>query len=157
VTDTLERGRREAELHDVVHRAQRSQGVGELAGGVAHDINDALSTILVCSELLGDDAVDEGERRQYSTQIEKAALRCAGFTSRLTEASQSDGALLRPVDVVQVLHDIRPTLTSTLGDDVHLRVARATEPCVVIVDPVRLEQLVLELAANARDAMPGGG
>jgi PAS domain S-box-containing protein len=156
ITDETEQQLREAELEAALHRSQRLDSVGQLASGVAHDFNNLLMVILGCAELLRDEELSH-PAREYTTEIERAATRGSTLVRQLLAFGQRDGAQPRLVDLNEVLTAMEPLLARTLGESVQLQLVTSTEPCTVLADPVQIEQVVLNLALNARDAMPGGG
>jgi len=156
VSEARESEVHEAELQDALLRTQRLEAVGQLAGGVAHDFNNLLATILASAELLGD-YVPEGRPREYTTEIERAATRGAALVRQLLTFAQRDRAELRVVDLNEVVNGMEPLLRRTLGDNVQLQITTTDCSADVVADPTHLEQVILNLAVNARDAMPEGG
>src|SRR5262249_49344104 len=146
----------QAELQDALLRAQRLDAVGQLAGGVAHDFNNLLATILASAELLAD-YVAEGRPREYTNEIERAATRGAALVRQLLTFAQRDRAELQVVDLNEVVDGMEPLLRRTLGDNVQLQITTTDCSADVVADPTHLEQVILNLAVNARDAMPEGG
>jgi PAS domain S-box-containing protein len=156
VTDDHLREARQRELEEALRRAQRWETVGSLAGGIAHDFNNILSVVLGCSEMLGDDLVDP-EHREYARDIEQAAQRGRDLVRRLLGFARRDHAEPRVVDLNEIVRNMEPLLRRTLDEHVDLTVTTSDRTCPVLADPVQLEQVVLNLAVNARDAMPDGG
>jgi signal transduction histidine kinase len=156
VTTETERQAREAELEQALHRSQRLDAVGQLASGVAHDFNNLLMVIMGCAELLGDEQLSP-HGREYATEIERAATRGSSLVRQLLAFGQRDGAQPELVDLNEVVIGMEPLLARTLGESVQLQLVTSSAPCPVLADPVQLEQVVLNLAINARDAMPEGG
>jgi PAS domain S-box-containing protein len=156
VTDVRSRQVRQRELEDALHRAQRWETVGSLAGGIAHDFNNILAVVLGCSEMLIDDIADP-EQREYARDIEQAAQRGSDLVRRLLGFAGRDRAEPRVVDLNDVVREMEPLLRRTLDEHIDLVVTTTDRPCTVVADPVQLEQVVLNLAVNARDAMPDGG
>jgi len=146
----------QAELQEALLRAQRLEAVGQLAGGVAHDFNNLLATVLASAELLSD-YVPEGRPREYTTEIERAATRGAALVRQLLTFAQRDRAELQGVDLNAVVGGMEPLLRRTLGDNIQLQITTTDCSADVVADPTHLEQVILNLAVNARDAMPDGG
>jgi two-component system, cell cycle sensor histidine kinase and response regulator CckA len=142
-----------------LRHAQKMDAVGRLAGGVAHDFNNMLSVILGHTEmaLTRLDARDEHELFDSLDTIRQAALRSAGLTQQLLAFSRQQVVSPRHLDLRVLLRDFEKMLERVIGDDISLAIVEAAEPCLVRVDPVQMEQVILNLAINARDAMPGGG
>jgi PAS domain S-box-containing protein len=156
VTEEWENELREAELQEALRRSQRLESVGQLAGGVAHDFNNILAAIQASAELL-EDEVPRGRPEEYRLEIERAAQRGAALTRQLLTFAHRDRTEPRPVDLVEVVTGIESLLRRTLSADVQLQLTAPEETCTVVADPTHLEQVVLNLALNARDAMPDGG
>lgn len=144
--------RREAELR----HAQRIEAIGRLAGGVAHDINNVLSVILTYSTFLRERlGIDEGTRADLE-EVMKAASRATDLTRQLLAFSRMQ--LLEPVvlDLNEVVAGAQKMLARLLGEDITLSVV-ADAKQRVYADPGQIEQIVVNLGVNARDAMPDGG
>ena len=137
-------------------RAARLEAVGQLAAGVAHDLNNALGLVMSYTTLvLG--TFDGGDpRRGDLDQVLRACRRAAGVLRQLTLFSQSEGARPKPLALRELLPSFDTTLRLLLGEAIE-RTTDLQDEGVVMVDPTQLEQIVLNLARNARDAMPGGG
>ena len=151
--DVTERKRLEASLL----QAQKLESVGRLAGGVAHDFNNLLTVINGYSQLLLDDRrLDETIRRTL-TEILRAGERAAGLTAQLLAYSRKQVLQSRRLDLNNVVQEMRSMLQRLLGEDVEVRVALKASAGIVQADPHQLDQVVMNLAVNAKDAMPGGG
>ena len=140
-----------------LRQAQKMEAVGRLAGGIAHDFNNLLTAIFGYSDLLGEELPPESPAREDLKEIRTAATRAAALTRQLLAFSRQQ--VLQPVvlnmnDVVQNLENM---LQRVLGEDVELETHRAPDLGNVKADPGQLEQVILNLAVNARDAMPTGG
>lgn len=151
--DVSDRKQLEAQLF----QAQKMEAVGRLAGGVAHDFNNVLTVISGFSELLLEELpAGEGPHEEV-LQIKAAAARAAALTRQLLAFSRKQ--ILRPrlVDVGALVRSVEPLLERAVTEEVtiHLRVADFTSP--VLADAVQLEQVLLNLAVNATEAMPDGG
>jgi PAS domain S-box-containing protein len=156
ITDATEQREREDELQQALHRSQRLDAVGQLASGVAHDFNNLLMVILGFSELLAsEDLTPHG--REHRAEIERAANRGSALVRKLLAFGQRDAPQLAPVDLNRLVTTLGPMLERALGESVQLQVVTARVACTVVADPVQVEQVILNLALNARDAMPGGG
>jgi PAS domain S-box-containing protein len=138
-------------------QVQKLEAVGHLAGGVAHDFNNILAAILMNFELLREDASLGPEARENLLELEKEARRAAGVTRQLLMFSRRSVLDVRVVNMNEVVGDILKMLRRLLGEHVELEFVPDPNLPAVEADPGMLEQVVLNLAVNARDAMPRGG
>jgi two-component system, cell cycle sensor histidine kinase and response regulator CckA len=153
LTDVTERRR----LEESLRQAQKMEAIGQLTGGIAHDFNNILATILANSQFLLD-ALGEGDvRLQDAQEIKLAAERAAALTRQLLAFSRRQVLELRVTDLNQVVTGVERMLRRLLGEDIELTVRLCPKLGSAQVDPVQLEQVLLNLAVNARDAMPRGG
>ena len=137
--------------------AMKLESVGRLAGGVAHDFNNLLTAIRGYADLLDGELEPGDERREQVRQIRRAADRASVLTAQLLAIGRRQ--LLQPqdVDLNTLLTEIEPTLLRLVGSDVQLVMRRTPGVAQVRADPAQLERVVVNLAINARDAMPDGG
>jgi PAS domain S-box-containing protein len=154
--------RRQAEatrrqLEDQLRQATKMEAVGRLAGGVAHDFNNLLTVIVSYTELLLRKAGHDGPTREDLLEVQKAAQRGAGLTNQLLAFSRKQ--VIEPVLVDLNAHLAASTrmLARLIGEDIQLVFAPGPEVGAIRVDPTQLEQVLINLAVNARDAMPAGG
>lgn len=145
----------EAELK--LNQSRRLESVGQLAGGVAHDFNNLLSVILNYSEFIIGELEDRPEIRVDAQQIQMAAKRAADLTRQLLIFSRRDVVKPEPLNLNVIVGDIERLLDRTLGEQVELRTEFEDELWTVIADSGQIEQIVMNLVVNARDAMPNGG
>src|SRR5436190_2481863 len=151
--DITERRRLEAQLQ----QAQKMDAIGKLAGGVAHDFNNLLMVISAYAELM-QDALSPGHPLLRNVQeIMKASRRAADLTRQLLAFGRKQMQALQLLDLNQVLKEISKMLPRLIGEDFQLTIAHGRNIGCVRADPMQIEQLVMNLAANARDAMPDGG
>jgi len=138
-------------------QAQKMEAIGRLAGGVAHDFNNLLTVILGFCELLLAGLTPDDPRQADVAEIQKAGARAAGLTRQLLAFSRKEIIQLTLLDLNVIVADIRVMLARLIGEDVTivLRLGAALGP--VKADRGQIEQIVLNLAVNARDAMPSGG
>ena len=136
-------------------QAQKMDAVGRLAGGIAHDFNNLLTAILgYCELLLEDQAIDPARPVAALTEIQKAGTRAAGLTRQLLAFSRKQ--IIQPtlLDLNVVVEDMRPMLERLIGEDIVTSFKPARVPATVLADRGQIEQVIMNLAVNARDAMP---
>jgi PAS domain S-box-containing protein len=151
--DLTDRLRLEAQLL----QAQKMDAVGRLAGGVAHDFNNLLTIITSYSELALDAVPQQSPLASKIQEILLAARRAAELTRQLLAFSRKQPQALRVVELNHVMADIAKTLPRLIGEDIEVSFTAGEGLGRVRVDPVQIEQILMNLAANARDAMPQGG
>jgi two-component system cell cycle sensor histidine kinase/response regulator CckA len=137
--------------------SQKLEAVGELAGGVAHDFNNLLTAIKSYSEFLLEDLEPDDRRREDVVQIRLAAKRAADLTRRLLAFSRKQILEPQPLDLNEVVSEMEKMLGRIIGADIDVRIAPTLALGTVVADRSQIEQVVLNLAVNARDAMPDGG
>lgn len=138
-------------------RASRLDSIGRLAGGVAHDFNNMLGVILTMASFIKEDMPTSAPAWKDVSAIEEAAMRARDLTQQLLAVGRRKHGIPRPTDVHRVLRRSRMLLARLMGDDVELLYELSAERSEVLIDPSHLEQVVLNLATNAKDAMPSGG
>jgi len=140
-----------------VHQSQKMEAIGRLAGGVAHDFNNILGIINACAEFLRDRLDPAAESSQYVENIKKSIERGSSLTRQLLTFSRSSVIQPRVLDLNERLKDVSKLLRPLMGDDVEILIMSKSPTAVVEADPGQLDQIVVNLAVNARDAMPRGG
>ncbi len=145
------------ELEEQFRHAQKMEAVGRLAGGVAHDFNNVLTVIQGYGGALLDDLLSADEVRDSATQICLAADRAAALTRQLLAFSRKQTLVTQLVDVAQLVKGVERLLHRLIGEDVTLTTTVTPDTPRVKGDPGHLEQVLINLAVNARDAMPEGG
>jgi PAS domain S-box-containing protein len=145
------------QLEHQLRQAQKMEAVGRLAGGIAHDFNNILTAITGYADLLLEDLAPSDPRRQDAVEIRNAADRAAGLTRQLLAFSRQQVLQARVLDLNALVSELEKMLTRLLGEDVSLVVRLDPALGRVRGDPSQLEQVVMNLAVNARDAMPAGG
>jgi hypothetical protein len=146
---------KKAEEH--LRQAQKMDAVGRLAGGVAHDFNNILGIITACAELLRDQISPSVAPAEYITNIHKAAERGAALTRQLLAFSRKSVVQPQVLDLNDHLKGVSKLLRPLMGDDVEIPILTRTSSALIEIDPGQLDQIVINLAVNARDAMPRGG
>jgi PAS domain S-box-containing protein len=140
-----------------LHQSQKMEAIGRLAGGVAHDFNNILGIIHACAEFLRDRIDRATEPSQYVENIKKATERGSSLTRQLLAFSRSSAVQPRILDLNERLKDVSKLLRPLMGDDVEVLIVSKSPTAVVEADPGQIDQIVVNLAVNARDAMPRGG
>ena len=154
-----ERARLEAQLHQV----QRMESLGQLAGGVAHDFNNLLGVISNYAAFAREEAGKDPHQVQWEAvradlaQVEAAADRAAGLTRQLLAFARRDVIQPRVLNLNDLVTEVRHLLHRTLGEHIELADDLSADLSNVLADPGQIEQVLVNLAVNARDAMPGGG
>ena len=144
-------------LEAQLRQSQKMEAIGQLAGGVAHDFNNLLTAIRGYSDLLADTFEADDPRRADVEEIISASRRAAALTRQLLTFSRKQ--VIEPIllDVNQIVTETTKLLRRVIGEDIEVIVTLAREPAMVVADPSQIEQVVMNLVVNARDAMPRGG
>jgi len=153
VRDVSERRSLEGQLR----QSQKMEALGRLAGGVAHDFNNLLMVIQGYVDLLLDEMDSEGELRSHVQQLKVTTERAAALTGYLLAVSRKQVLQAQPLDLNDCLRALDGVLRRVLGEGIELVTELQAAPAVVLVDPGQLEQVLLNLVVNARDAMSEGG
>jgi two-component system, cell cycle sensor histidine kinase and response regulator CckA len=153
-------------LSDVTHRnqlenhfrqAQKMEAVGQLAGGIAHDFNNLLTAITGYADLLIAEFTERDPRRHDLEEIGAAARRAASLTQQLLAFSRKQMLQPRVLDLNDIVTNAENLLKRLIGEDISLKTILAADLGTVKADPAQVEQVIVNLAVNARDAMPDGG
>ena len=140
-----------------VQNTQRLESLGRLAGGVAHDFNNLLGVIMGYSTVLEGRVADDDPMKPMLGEITEAAQLAAHLTRQLLTFSRGRVVTMRRIDLHQVVEGVSNMLNRLVGDDVTIRTALTPREALVEADPSQVEQMLMNLAVNARDAMPTGG
>jgi PAS domain S-box-containing protein len=142
---------------DRIRQAEKMEAMGQLTGGIAHDFNNILTVITGTIEILADAVKGEPQLAAISQMIDEAASRGADLTQHLLAFARKQPLEPKVTDVNMLIIDTAKLLQRTLGEHVEIESVFAEEACAAIVDPNQLATAILNLALNARDAMPDGG
>ena len=145
------------ELEQRLRQSQRLESVGQLTGGVAHDFNNLLTVILGNAETLTEELADQPRLQPLASMMLSAAERGAELTGRLLAFARKQALAPEPVDIARQLGELEPLLRRTLGEHIAIRLALSPGLWRAQVDPGQLDNALLNLCLNARDAMPAGG
>ncbi|HXH45573.1 MAG TPA: PAS domain S-box protein [Bradyrhizobium sp.] len=140
-----------------IRHAEKMEAVGQLTGGVAHDFNNILTVITGTIEILAEAVAKEPQLAAITKMIDEAAARGADLTQHLLAFARKQPLQPREIDINALIVDTSKLLRPTLGEQIQIESVFEDENCVGVVDPNQLTTAILNLALNARDAMPGGG
>jgi two-component system, cell cycle sensor histidine kinase and response regulator CckA len=158
--DISERRQAESErrqLEERLAQAEKMESVGRLAGGVAHDLNNMLTPILGYAELLTHELPSEDARRPRVQEILAAGERCRALVQRLLAFARKQTLKMRPLDLNDMVRGMQPMLRRTFRENIALELRLDPTLKRIEGDPTQIEQILLNLAVNAQDAMPDGG
>jgi PAS domain S-box-containing protein len=144
-------------LENQFRQSQKMEAVGRLAGGVAHDFNNLLTVILSYTDMLIEGVAPKDPRAEDLDQIRKAGLAAATLTRQLLAFSRQQVIEPRLVDLNEIVNSSDKLLRRLIGEDIQLEAKLGGQAFTVMIDPGQLEQVIMNLAVNARDAMPAGG
>ncbi|MBC2696718.1 MAG: response regulator, partial [Desulfobacteraceae bacterium] len=153
ITDISERKQLEAQLV----QSQKMEAIGTLAGGVAHDFNNLLTVIIGNAQLALMDVIKDGSLRKQIEEIQKAGNKAASLTRQLLAFSRKQIVQPKILDINELLTDIEKMLGRLIGENIEMLTIQAPALWQVKIDPCQIEQVIINLAINARDAMPRGG
>jgi PAS domain S-box-containing protein len=156
ITAAKEAAERRRAIEERTHQAQRMESLGKLAGGVAHDFNNILAIIQNYTEFAAEQSNDP-EVVADLAHVRTAADRAANLTRQLLTFTRGDTVQPQDIDVNEAVAEVHAMLNRTIGEHIHLAAIPSPRPLTVHVDPSQLQQVLLNLAINARDAMPDGG
>ena len=142
-------------VEDQLRQSQKMEAVGRLAGGIAHDFNNLLGIVTACTELLR--ARADQESLEYVDNIREAAKRGATLTRQMLAFSRKQQVQPQVFDLNERLKEVTKLLRPLMGDDVQVSVLPRSSSAIIEADPGQMDQVVMNLAVNARDAMPRGG
>jgi signal transduction histidine kinase/ActR/RegA family two-component response regulator len=144
-------------LEEQLRHSQKMEAVGRLAGGIAHDFNNLLTAIIGYTEIVLHSLDPKDERRADAEEIARAAMRAADLTKQMLAFSRRQVLQPKVIDLNIALSKVEPMLRRVIGEDIVMTVTGKASNAFVRVDPGQVEQVVMNLVVNARDAMPQGG
>ena len=145
------------QLEEQLRHSQKMEAVGRLAGGIAHDFNNLLTAIIGYTELVIHGLDPKDDRRADAEEIGRAAMRAADLTRQMLAFSRRQVLQLKIIDLNKALTKVEPMLRRMIGEDIIMTVSGRATNAYVRVEPGQVEQVVMNLVVNARDAMPRGG
>ncbi|TFH41548.1 MAG: PAS domain S-box protein [Chrysiogenales bacterium] len=144
-------------LEEELFQSRKMESIGRLAGGVAHDLNNMLTPIIGYAEILLLDSPMEEPHLEGLIQIKDAAERARDMAHQLLAFGRKQVLEMKTVDLGAAVSSFEKILRRTIREDIELAIRLPSEPCTIRTDPSQIEQILLNLAVNAQDAMPGGG
>lgn len=144
-------------LEEQLFQSQKMEAIGRLAGGIAHDFNNLLTAIIGYTDIIAKDAEVKDKHRSYIDEIKKSAERAATLTQQLLAFSRKQIMQPKVLNLNTMLKNTKNMLQRMIGEDITFRLQTKTPIGMIKVDPGKIEQVVINLAVNARDAMPNGG
>ena len=157
ITERINFEQEKEKLEKQLQQAQKMEAVGTLAGGIAHDFNNMLGVIIGYTELLKNKLSTDSPLLRYTREIEKAALRSRDTTRQLLGFSRQQEISPKTLDLVKHIKQLKLTLSRLIGEDIGLFVRISPDLWNIFCDPSQVDQILINLAINARDAMPNGG
>ncbi|MFW5958190.1 MAG: transporter substrate-binding domain-containing protein, partial [Desulfosalsimonas sp.] len=157
ITEQKRADQKQKELEKQLQMSQKLESVGRLAGGVAHDFNNLLSIILGYGEILLENTEKNDANYEPLTQICDAGERARNLTRQLLAFGRKQVLEMQRVDVNEIISGFSKLLGRVIGEDVELELHLASDPLYILVDTSQVEQVLMNLTVNARDAMPEGG
>jgi len=148
---------REQELEEQLRQSQKMEAVGKLAGGVAHDFNNLLMVIMTAADFAMDECDETSEMHRELESILEAANKASTLTRQLLAFSRRQNFVPRVIDLNEIVLELQKMLGRLIGEDIQLRAEPSGDSCRIKADPGQVEQVIVNLVVNARDAMPNGG
>ncbi len=144
-------------LENQLLHSQKMEAVGQLAGGIAHDFNNALTAILGFGKLLLMKRSEDEITKNYVQHIIDAGESAASLVHGILTFSRKQTIVPKPIDITELVKNIKKIILRLIGEDIELNTVFSDAPMIVRADPTQIEQILMNLATNARDAMPDGG
>ena len=146
-----------AKAEDQLRQSQKMQALGQLTGGIAHDFNNLLTVIQGSADMLCRPDLPEPKRVRFAQAIVQAATNAAALTSQLLAFARRQPLKPEAIDANALIRDMRELIDRTMGERIRVRTELAPKTCRIEVDRAQLQSAILNIASNARDAMPDGG
>jgi two-component system, cell cycle sensor histidine kinase and response regulator CckA len=144
-------------LEEQLRHAQKMEAIGRLAGGIAHDFNNSLTIIMTCSQLIQREKQIAPKLHEYAYEIERAGQQAFALTRQLLAISRNQKLQPRLINLNELIIDLKQILRRALGSHIEMITITRQQTSTVKADPSQLEQVIMNLVLNARDAMPNGG
>lgn len=157
LTEYKRREEEKAAMKERLYRTQKLESVGRLAGGIAHEFNNILMAIVGYGSLLQVELEKDAPLGDYVRKILRSAERAAGLIQGMLAFSRKKPGIPKPLNMNDVVYGMKPLLEKLTGEDIELKIALTDKDCGVMADCSQMEQVLMNLAANAKDAMPDGG
>lgn len=157
VTERIQLEKEKEKLESQLYQAQKMESIGRLAGGVAHDLNNLLSPILGFGDLLIDELSPGDDRRESVEEILQAGYRARDLVRQLLAFSKKQALAFKPTDLNDTIRRFENLLRRTISENIKIKMKLASDTRAVMADVGQIEQVIMNLAVNAADAMPGGG
>ncbi len=157
ITERKSAEKEREKLKNELLQAQKMEAIGQLAGGVAHDFNNILTAIIGYGHILKIKMKEDDPLKSYPEHILALSERAANLTSSLLSFSRKQVINPRPVNLNEIIRNVEKLLSRIIGEDLQLEIVLAEEDLTVMVDPGQMEQVFMNFATNARDAMPENG
>ena len=157
MTEYQAAARKRRELEDQLHHAQRLESVGRLAGGVAHDFNNLLAVILGYTQMVMSEIGRSSPHHEMLEEVQQAAVRAKDLTRQLLAFSRKQILEVEPTEANTVVAGFEKLIRRVIGEDITLKLGLSATPLPIVADTAQIEQVLMNLAVNARDAMPDGG
>ncbi|HEY6012035.1 MAG TPA: PAS domain-containing protein, partial [Nitrospirota bacterium] len=144
-------------LESQLHQAQKMEAIGALAGGIAHDFNNVLTAIVGFASILRSKVGKDDPLRQYVEPILTSTERATALTKSLLSFSRKEAVVMKPADINEIIRGFQKILARLIGEDIEFAVKESADSLCVQADKGQIEQVLMNLVTNARDAMPRGG
>ncbi len=144
-------------LEEQLRQSQKMEAIGILSGGIAHDFNNILQAVVGCGELLGDSMEAGDPRKKYIEVIMSSAGKATDLIKGLLAFSRKQISNQKTMDINQILRNAEKILSRVIGEDIELVLDLSPQDIIVLADPSQMDQVLMNLVTNARDAMPEGG
>jgi|GEM_PF-941173 len=144
-------------LQDQLRQAQKIEGLGQMAGGIAHDFNNVLSAVMGLTEMCIMDMAEDDPARRHAEEALKAVMRGAELTKRILAFSRQQALEMKPLNINNSIRDLQKMLRRLVREDITINLELSDEELTIMADKAQIDQLFINLSANAGDAMPDGG